>query len=358
MIEGEAADPSVRAVLITGAGRGFSSGADLKEGFIGADDGGPDILKALHEYYHPVLVGVRQLEKPVVAALNGPTVGIGCSLALACDLVLAAESAFLSLAFVNIGLMPDGGSTLFVPARGGQDARLPDGAAGRAHPGRQGAGLGPGERRPPRRPADGRGRCAGRQARRRAHAVLRRRQEGPEPVASTPTWTPSWTSRPSSSTRWRGPRTSPRAPRRSSPSATRPSRAPERRAPTARPVDWPPPWPPDRPRLVVRLGLPLGSLSSLAPDRRPTGPRRTCRGGRLHARERRLAQRGQDRHAVQDHAVRLDPDPADRRGNADLVADQVPGQARRPGRADPRQHAARDGLDDRARRSSWWSSPA
>jgi 2-(1,2-epoxy-1,2-dihydrophenyl)acetyl-CoA isomerase len=120
VIEGEAADPSVRAVLVTGAGRGFSSGADLKQGFIQADDGFPDILKALHEYYHPVLVGVRRLEKPVVAALNGPTVGIGCSLALACDLVVAAESAFLSLAFVNIGLMPDGGSTLFVPATVGK----------------------------------------------------------------------------------------------------------------------------------------------------------------------------------------------------------------------------------------------
>ena len=117
VIEGEAADPSVRAVLITGAGRGFSSGADLKEGFIAADDGFPDILKALHDYYHPILVGVRRLEKPVIAAVNGPAVGIGCSLALACDLVLAAESAFLGLAFVNIGLMPDGGSTLFVPAR-------------------------------------------------------------------------------------------------------------------------------------------------------------------------------------------------------------------------------------------------
>ncbi len=120
VIEGEAADPSVRAVLITGAGRGFSSGADLKQGFIQADDGFPDILKALHEYYHPILVGVRRLEKPVLAALNGPTVGIGCSLALACDLAVAAESAFLSLAFVNIGLMPDGGSTVFVPATVGK----------------------------------------------------------------------------------------------------------------------------------------------------------------------------------------------------------------------------------------------
>ena len=75
---------------------------------------------------------MRRLEKPVVAAVNGPAVGIGASLAFACDLVLAAESAFFGLAFVNIGLMPDGGSTLFVPDGRGQGARLPDGAAGRA----------------------------------------------------------------------------------------------------------------------------------------------------------------------------------------------------------------------------------
>jgi 2-(1,2-epoxy-1,2-dihydrophenyl)acetyl-CoA isomerase len=116
VIEGDAADPAVRAVLVTGAGRGFSSGADLKEGFDPADDGMPDIRKELHELYHPIIAGVRRLEKPVVAAVNGPAVGIGASLAFACDLVLAAESAFFGLAFVNIGLMPDGGSTLFVPA--------------------------------------------------------------------------------------------------------------------------------------------------------------------------------------------------------------------------------------------------
>jgi 2-(1,2-epoxy-1,2-dihydrophenyl)acetyl-CoA isomerase len=115
-VEGEAADDSVRAVLVTGAGRGFSSGADLKAGFDPAEDGMPNIRKELHEIYHPAIAGIRRLAKPVVAAVNGPAVGIGCSLALACDLVLAAESAFFGLAFVNIGLMPDGGSTLFVPA--------------------------------------------------------------------------------------------------------------------------------------------------------------------------------------------------------------------------------------------------
>ena len=115
VIEQEAADDSVRAVVVTGAGRGFSSGADLKAGFDPAEDGMPDIRKELHDVYHPAIAGVRNLPKPVVGAVNGPAVGIGCSLALACDLVLAAESAFFGLAFVNIGLMPDGGSTAFVP---------------------------------------------------------------------------------------------------------------------------------------------------------------------------------------------------------------------------------------------------
>jgi 2-(1,2-epoxy-1,2-dihydrophenyl)acetyl-CoA isomerase len=115
VIEREAADESVRAVVVTGAGRGFSSGADLKAGFDPAEDGMPDIRKELHGIYHPAIAGVRDLPKPVVAAVNGPAVGIGCSLALACDLVMAAESAFFGLAFVNIGLMPDGGSTAFVP---------------------------------------------------------------------------------------------------------------------------------------------------------------------------------------------------------------------------------------------------
>jgi 2-(1,2-epoxy-1,2-dihydrophenyl)acetyl-CoA isomerase len=115
VIDAEAADDSVRAVVITGAGRGFSSGADLKAGFHPADDGMPDIKSELHDIYHPAIAGVRRLPKPVVAAVNGPAVGIGCSLALACDLVMAAESSFFGLAFVNIGLMPDGGSTAFVP---------------------------------------------------------------------------------------------------------------------------------------------------------------------------------------------------------------------------------------------------
>jgi 2-(1,2-epoxy-1,2-dihydrophenyl)acetyl-CoA isomerase len=116
VVNERAADPAVRAVLITGAGRGFSSGADLKAGFDPhPEDDMPDVRKELNDVYHPIIVGMRELQKPVVAAVNGPAVGIGCSLALACDLVLAAESSFFGLAFVNIGLMPDGGSTVFVP---------------------------------------------------------------------------------------------------------------------------------------------------------------------------------------------------------------------------------------------------
>jgi 2-(1,2-epoxy-1,2-dihydrophenyl)acetyl-CoA isomerase len=110
-------DPAIRVVEIGGAGRGFSSGADLKAGFDPAPDGHPDVLTTLRERYHPIIVGIRRMEKPVVAAVNGAAVGIGCSLALASDLIIAARSAYFLLAFVNIGLVPDGGSSVFVPAR-------------------------------------------------------------------------------------------------------------------------------------------------------------------------------------------------------------------------------------------------
>jgi 2-(1,2-epoxy-1,2-dihydrophenyl)acetyl-CoA isomerase len=116
-----AEDESVRAVVITGAGRGFSSGADLKDSGAGqpTDDGRPDVYTRLTELYHPIMETIREMPKPVVAAVNGPAVGIGCSLALCCDLIVAAESAYFLLAFVNIGLVPDGGSSLFMPARVG-----------------------------------------------------------------------------------------------------------------------------------------------------------------------------------------------------------------------------------------------
>jgi 2-(1,2-epoxy-1,2-dihydrophenyl)acetyl-CoA isomerase len=113
-----AGDEAVRAVMITGAGRAFSSGADLREQRA-ADGEAPDLSARLREIYHPALLGIREMPKPVLAAVNGPAAGIGCSLALACDLVVAAESAFFLLAFINIGLVPDGGSTAIIPARVG-----------------------------------------------------------------------------------------------------------------------------------------------------------------------------------------------------------------------------------------------
>jgi 2-(1,2-epoxy-1,2-dihydrophenyl)acetyl-CoA isomerase len=117
----DCAGDSVRSVLITGAGRGFSSGADVKEMLEQGSRGErPDVGTMLRERYHPIIKGIRELPKPVVAAVNGPAVGIGCSLALACDLIWAAESAIFGLAFVNIGLAPDGGSTFLVPAAVGK----------------------------------------------------------------------------------------------------------------------------------------------------------------------------------------------------------------------------------------------
>ncbi|MGD1059382.1 MAG: enoyl-CoA hydratase [Solirubrobacteraceae bacterium] len=116
-----AADDAVRAILITGAGRAFSSGADLKDVSGGevTEDGRPNVYKTLTERYHPIMHAIREVPKPVIAAVNGPAVGIGCSLALCCDLIVAADSAYFLLAFVNIGLVPDGGSSLFVPSRVG-----------------------------------------------------------------------------------------------------------------------------------------------------------------------------------------------------------------------------------------------
>jgi 2-(1,2-epoxy-1,2-dihydrophenyl)acetyl-CoA isomerase len=114
-------DDAVRAIVLTGAGRAFSSGADLKDVSGGelTPSGRPDVYKTLTQRYHPIMHAIRDVPKPVVAAVKGPAVGIGCSLALCCDLIVAAEDAYFLLAFVNIGLVPDGGSSLFVPTRVG-----------------------------------------------------------------------------------------------------------------------------------------------------------------------------------------------------------------------------------------------
>lgn len=109
-------DDTVRCVLLTGAGRAFSAGADIGTQF-GGEAARGEIEKELREISAPTILALRNLPKPVIAAVNGPAAGIGCSIALACDLVIAAESALFLLAFSNIGLTPDGGASLLVPAR-------------------------------------------------------------------------------------------------------------------------------------------------------------------------------------------------------------------------------------------------
>src|SRR4029078_1335617 len=98
------------AVVVTGAGRGFCVGQDLNE----FGDAARDIAGRLRTNYHPTIRAVRELEKPVIAAVNGPAAGAGLSFACACDLRLAAESATFVPAFINIGLVPDMGGTFFI----------------------------------------------------------------------------------------------------------------------------------------------------------------------------------------------------------------------------------------------------
>ena len=113
-----AADTTVRAVLLTGAGRGFCAGADLadpdREASATADSGA-----ALEKYFNPVIRLMRSIPKPVVSAVNGVAAGVGMSFALASDIAIAGKSASFLQAFARIGLLPDGGSTWFLPRLAG-----------------------------------------------------------------------------------------------------------------------------------------------------------------------------------------------------------------------------------------------
>ena len=106
----EARADDIRAVVVTGAGRGFCVGQDLTE-FREAPD---DIADRLRMSYHPNILAIRSLEKPVIAAVNGPAAGAGLSLACACDLRIAADSATFIPAFITIGLVPDSGGSFFI----------------------------------------------------------------------------------------------------------------------------------------------------------------------------------------------------------------------------------------------------
>ena len=116
----EAERSGARCLLITGEGRGFSSGADLASGGGLPDDAGA----ALEKHFNPLVEALFALPIPVVAAVNGPAAGAGCSLALAADVVIAARSAYFLQAFVNIGLIPDAGATWLLPRLAGRARAL------------------------------------------------------------------------------------------------------------------------------------------------------------------------------------------------------------------------------------------
>ena len=117
------ADSAIRAVVLTGAGRCFSAGADLKAGF----KTGEEVERIVNEEYRPSLVDIAEMDKPVISAVNGFAAGIGLSYALVCDLSVMGENAFLLCPFSAIGLVPDGGSTWLLTPRHGTYERLPDG---------------------------------------------------------------------------------------------------------------------------------------------------------------------------------------------------------------------------------------
>jgi 2-(1,2-epoxy-1,2-dihydrophenyl)acetyl-CoA isomerase len=105
-------EPSIRAVLITGAGKAFCAGQDLAEA---TDPNGPELTKIVTEHYNPIIEAIRNLEKPVVAAVNGVAAGAGANIALACDIVIAGNAASFIQAFSKIGLIPDSGGTYTLP---------------------------------------------------------------------------------------------------------------------------------------------------------------------------------------------------------------------------------------------------
>ncbi|HKL03460.1 MAG TPA: enoyl-CoA hydratase-related protein [Cryomorphaceae bacterium] len=105
-------DTSVRCVVLRGTGKAFSAGQDLKEV---TDPQGPPLTSIVRDHYNPIIERIRKLNKPVVAAVNGVAAGAGANIALACDIVVACESASFLQAFSKIGLIPDSGGTFFLP---------------------------------------------------------------------------------------------------------------------------------------------------------------------------------------------------------------------------------------------------
>lgn len=115
-LKGAERDAAVRCVVLTGAGRGFSSGQDLAAFVERQNSPHPvSVREHLKNTYNPVVTRIRQLEKPVIAAINGIAAGVGLSIALSCDIRVAAENATFTLGFSRVGLIPDGGSSYMLP---------------------------------------------------------------------------------------------------------------------------------------------------------------------------------------------------------------------------------------------------
>jgi 2-(1,2-epoxy-1,2-dihydrophenyl)acetyl-CoA isomerase len=108
-------DPSIRCLLLTANGRGFCAGQDLGDRAVSTDDGVPDLGESVEKNYNPLIKSIMGLPKPVVCAVNGVAAGAGASIALACDIVLAARSANFIQVFCKIGLVPDSGGTWNLP---------------------------------------------------------------------------------------------------------------------------------------------------------------------------------------------------------------------------------------------------
>lgn len=113
-------DAGIRALLITGAGRGFCAGQDLSDRAVAPGSAPVDLGESVEKYYNPLIRGIAALKKPVICAVNGVAAGAGANIALACDIVIAAKSAKFIQSFANIGLIPDSGGTWVLPRLIGQ----------------------------------------------------------------------------------------------------------------------------------------------------------------------------------------------------------------------------------------------
>ncbi|MBG6120419.1 MULTISPECIES: 2-(1,2-epoxy-1,2-dihydrophenyl)acetyl-CoA isomerase PaaG [unclassified Sphingobium] len=123
-LDAAAQDPSVRAILLTGSGRGFCAGQDLGDRAVAPGDAPVDLGESVERYYAPLIRRLTSLPKPVVCAVNGVAAGAGANIALACDIVIAARSAKFIQSFANIGLIPDSGGTWILPRLVGQARAL------------------------------------------------------------------------------------------------------------------------------------------------------------------------------------------------------------------------------------------